>query len=102
MNWMHLDNPANILTYKEPPDFLPGDCRYFKNPDVNPLTPEWQGENAIEMGDGTYFGHGIGMRNEEAIIEALNRNRIEGSDVPAYLTKTATRPSFKSLFKHMV
>jgi protein-glutamine gamma-glutamyltransferase len=101
MNWMHLDNPADILTYRDSPDFFPGDCRYFKNPDVNPLTPEWQGENAIEMGDGTYYGHGIGIRNDTVIIAALNKNRIEGSEVSAYLMKTATRPSFKSLFIRM-
>jgi protein-glutamine gamma-glutamyltransferase len=62
MDWTHLDNPSDIMTYVDPPDFLVGDCRYFKNPDVNPLTPEWQGENAIQMGDGTYYGHGVGIK----------------------------------------
>ena len=30
MNWTHLDNPSDVMTYVDPPDFLPGDCRYFK------------------------------------------------------------------------
>jgi protein-glutamine gamma-glutamyltransferase len=63
------------------------------------MTPEWQGENAIDMGDGTYYGHGIGIRDEETMIKILNRFRVKGSNVSAYLMKTATRPDFAGLFR---
>ncbi len=97
MNWMHVDSDLGIRNYQNPGDYLPGDCRYFKNPDVNPLTPYWQGENAIDLGDGTFYGHGIGISDAEGIIRALNNNRIRGSVESAYLMDTATRPDFKYL-----
>lgn len=101
MNWLNIDNLLGIRTYREPSDYLPGDCRYFKNPDVNPLTPEWQGENAIDLGNGLYYGHGIGITNADRIIAALNLNREEGSETSAYLMETATRPDFSGLYRHM-
>jgi protein-glutamine gamma-glutamyltransferase len=97
MNWQHLDNDLNIIEYPKAVDYLPGDCRYFKNPDVDPLTPEWQGENVIVMGDDAYYGHGIGITSAESIIEALNRKRIKGSKVSAYLLDLTKRPNFKYL-----
>ncbi|WP_308218774.1 hypothetical protein [Bacillus cereus group sp. BfR-BA-01347] len=42
--------------------FLPGDVVYFNNPDFHPQTPWWIGENAVVLGDGTYFGHGLGIK----------------------------------------
>ncbi len=97
MDWQHLDSDLGISMYRNLVDYLPGDCRYFNNPDVNPLTPEWQGENAIDLGDGTYYGHGIGIKTAEGIINALNRNRKSGAEISAYLTDTANRPNFKYL-----
>jgi len=49
MDWMYLDKDLGVLTYRNVKSALPGDCLYFKNPDVNPDTPEWQGENAIML-----------------------------------------------------
>lgn len=97
MNWHYMDRDLGIGYYEDLEDYLPGDCRYFKNPDVDPLTPEWQGENAIDLGDGTYYGHGIGIETSDEIIDALNDFRIEGSTVSAYLLDSATRPGFKYL-----
>lgn len=97
MNWHYIDRDLDIGYYENQEDYLPGDCRYFKNPDVDPLTPEWQGENAIDLGDGTYYGHGIGIETGDEIIEALNDYRIEGSTTSAYLLDSATRPNFKYL-----
>ena len=97
MNWQHLDRDLGIATHRNQRDYLPGDCRYFRNPDVDPETPQWQGENAIDLGDGTYYGHGIGIRTAEGIIDALNRRRFSGSMTSAYLMDTATRPDFKYL-----
>ena len=36
MNWSNLDRDLDIADYSNLQDYLPGDCRYFKNPDVNP------------------------------------------------------------------
>jgi len=98
MNWRHIDNDLRIQYIDPVPDFLPGDCLYFRNPDVNPLTPQWQGENAIDLGNGTYYGHGVGIRTAQEIIAALNRHRRRGSEQSAYLLDSATRPNFRHLF----
>lgn len=97
MNWQHLDSELGIMDYMNVADYLPGDCRYFKNPDVDPLNPEWQGENVIDLGNGMYYGHGIGIADAEKIIEKLNKKRISGSTVSAYLMNFAKRPNFKNL-----
>ncbi len=97
MNWQQLDNDLRIGYFRNPIDYLPGDCRYVRNPDVNPLTPEWQGENAIDLGNGFYYGHGIGIKTVDAIIAALNNNRRPGSTESAYLTDSVNRLGFMHL-----
>ncbi|MGM0878534.1 MAG: protein-glutamine gamma-glutamyltransferase [Bacillota bacterium] len=79
--------------------FLPGDVVYFNNPDFNPRTPQWRGENAVVLGDGTYFGHGLAIKTAEQMIHALNKRRKPGANQSAYLTNLVTRPSFKHLAK---
>ncbi|KAB7704094.1 protein-glutamine gamma-glutamyltransferase [Bacillus aerolatus] len=76
---------------------LPGDVVYFKNPDFNPQASQWRGENAVVLGDGTYFGHGIGIKTAEQMIDALNKERRPGASQSAYLTDVVARPSFKHL-----
>ena len=66
---------------------------------VNPETSWWRGENAVSLGDGTYFGHGLGIGTAEQIIGALNKTRKPGSNQSAYLTNVVVRPSFKHLAK---
>lgn len=100
MNWQEMDDLMGITTYRRQPVYIPGDNRYFRNPDVNPLTPEWQGENAIDLGSGKYYGHGIGITTGDGIIEALNRNRVEDSQISAYLMDSATRPHFRGLYQY--
>lgn len=97
MNWQHLDSDLGIVDYMNVADYLPGDCRYFKNPDVDPLNPEWQGENVIDLGNSIYYGHGIGIADAEKIIDKLNKKRISGATVSAYLVNSAKRPNFKYL-----
>ena len=99
MNWQHIDRDFGLVDYPNALDYLPGDGRYFKNPDVNPLTPEWQGENAFDLGNGSYYGHGIGVKSAGEIIEALNENRIEGSEVSAYLLNSVKRLGFDHLYE---
>jgi len=100
MNWQEIDDLLNVATYRSPPDYFPGDCLYVRNPDVDPLTPEWQGENIIDLGNGKYYGHGIGIGDMDHFIKALNRNRIPGSEVSAYLMDSVTRPDFRALYRH--
>jgi len=101
MNWKRLDRNLGVKTYNNSVDELPGDCCYFKNPDVDPLTPEWQGENAITLGDGTYYGHGIGIKTADGIIHTLNNHRKSEATISAYKMNTATRPGFKHLFEKL-
>lgn len=98
MDWQNLDGKLKVNTYRNPPDFFPGDCRYIKNPDVNPLTPEWQGENAIDLGNSHYYGHGVGITTVDNIIYSLNKNRKAGSNVPAYMLDSCTLPDLRGLF----
>lgn len=100
MNWQQMDEIMGVTTYRGLSDYLPGDCRYFSNPDVDPITPEWQGENAIDLSGGRYYGHGIGIGEADEFISVLNANRIEGAQTSAYLMDTATRPDFKGLYQY--
>lgn len=98
MNWHRLSRELRSSgMMQRVKDHLPGDRRYFANPDVDPRTPEWQGENVIDLGDGRYYGHGIGIQRGDRIIAALNGNRRPGADREAYLMDTAGRPDFKLL-----
>jgi len=85
------------LEWERPADYFPGDVRYFKNPDVNPLHIEWQGENVIDVGNGMYYGHGIGILPAGTIIAELNKRRRPGAQRSAYLMEDAARPSFQYL-----
>ena len=98
MNWHHIDRLLQEVGFmKKRMDYFPGDRRYFANPDVDPLTPEWQGENVIDLDGELYYGHGIGIYNAKTITKALNKNRSEGADESAYLKDSAGRPNFKNL-----
>ena len=77
--------------------YLLGDRGYFRNPDVNPKTPEWQGENVIVLPDSLYYGHGIGIADADDMIKALNSNRIAGAERSAYLLDMAGRPDYRQL-----
>jgi protein-glutamine gamma-glutamyltransferase len=92
----HLDSDYKIYTFHGN-HLLPGDVVYFNNPDVNPKTFWWRGQNSVDLGDGTYFGHGFGIRTHDEMIELLNEKRKPGSKTSAYLTSLITRPSFKDL-----
>ncbi|MBM7619807.1 protein-glutamine gamma-glutamyltransferase [Bacillus tianshenii] len=78
---------------------IPGDVAYFNNPDYHPETPWWRGENAIVMGDGMYFGHGIGIKTAQEITDFLNSVRQPDSTTPAALINLVARPSIKHLYE---
>jgi len=98
MNWSGLDPLIREAgTPKKAADQLPGDRGYFRNPEVDPETPEWQGENVIILSDTLYYGHGIGVTRAEGIIRGLNAHRKEGATQSAYLMDEVGRPDFKKL-----
>lgn len=92
----HADSDLG-LTALTTPDYIPGDVVYFDNPDFNPQTPQWRGENAVVLEDDTYFGHGIGIKTAEQMIVDLNKRRKLWSNRTAYLSKIVARPSFSHL-----
>jgi protein-glutamine gamma-glutamyltransferase len=94
-NWVY-DQDLNLRTH-EGTDFLPGDCVYFKNPEHDLKTSQWQGENAIILDENLYYGHGIGITTSQIIINFLNTKRKKNSNKSAYLTNHITRLNFDYL-----
>lgn len=95
----HYDEDLGITT-KSGNDFLPGDCLYFKNPEFDPETPQWRGENTIFLGKDMYYGHGIGIRTAQGIIEALNKYRKKDATETAYLKQQVTRLDYRYLSQY--
>lgn len=79
------------LVTKNGGNLVPGDLVYFKNPQVNPATMHWQGENAIYLGNYFFYGHGVGVKTEEQIVDVLNQKRMPFAFLSAYLTDVITR-----------
>ncbi|WLR53745.1 protein-glutamine gamma-glutamyltransferase [Mesobacillus subterraneus] len=92
-NW-NYDPDLAIITL-EGNEFIPGDVVYFMNPDFE--KPIWRGENAVVLGNGLYYGHGIGIGTAEEMINALNTLRKRGSTVSAFMLKQHSRLNFKYL-----
>jgi protein-glutamine gamma-glutamyltransferase len=98
MNWHYVHDLLSEAGYmRTAKDYMPGDRRYVINPDVNPLTPECRGENLIDLGNGRYYGHGIGTGSVEYVIRELNECRREGATRSAYLLDTVGLLNFKLL-----
>ncbi|MBJ6361852.1 protein-glutamine gamma-glutamyltransferase [Paenibacillus sp. GCM10012307] len=93
----HYDSDLHLMQEQGSDQALRGDVLYFANPDFDPSTPQWQGENVIKMGPDSYYGHGIGITSAEDIIRSLNHTRKPGSTRPAYLTNAFYHPDFEYL-----
>lgn len=93
----HFDGGLRIITWGNVRKSFPGDILYFRNPDYDPKTPEWQGENAVKLQHDLYYGHGIGILNSRKMIEALNGFRKPNANHPAYLEDQVTFPDYKYL-----
>ncbi len=76
-----------------------GDVVYFRNPEVNPVTPQWQGENAVLLSNDLYYGHGMGVLTAAEIINKLNMSRKPGSVESAYLTETVVQLDYSYFFQ---
>ncbi|ANE48928.1 hypothetical protein SY83_14185 [Paenibacillus swuensis] len=92
------DEDLRIIT-KPGYESFPGDVLYFKNPDVNPATPEWQGENVIELGNNLFFGHGMGIKTPIEVIQELNAYRRPFAFRSAFLMHQVTAPDYKYLYQ---
>jgi hypothetical protein len=66
-------------------ELWPGDRVYFKNPDFEPSFTAGQGENTIFLGDGRFFGHGLGIKTKDQIIKKLNKLRKPGATKKAFM-----------------
>jgi len=95
-DWHYNSNLRLVVNYNKA-EALPGDVVYFKNPDHAPDKEEWQGENAIMLENGLYYGHGIGIAPAGVIIDSLNQERVPGSITSAYLTNESLHPDFEHL-----
>lgn len=100
MNWHNLDPKIAEIGYLSPTTYyLPGDRRYFYNPDVAPDTPEWQGENSIQLIYDKHYAHDFGIVSADEIFSALNNERRSNATRSAFLKKGVGRPDFNYLFK---
>ena len=100
MNWHSVNPPlSGIGQLFDIKAFLPGDRTYFMNPDVNPETPEWQGENTVVLSPDSYYGPGLGIHDEAAMVRMLNHHRVEDAQETAYLLKQAGRLDYNNLLK---
>ena len=101
MDWKSIDRDLALVSQHNIADELPGDARYFMNPDVDPLRPEWQGENVYYLGGGRYYGHGLGINDADSIIRSLNSARKHGATRSAYLMDPAKRQDYRYLSKYI-
>lgn len=95
-DWKY-DSDLHIRILHNKNEAYPGDVLYFENPDFNPNTPQWRGENAIMLSNDQYFGHGIGIKNERDMILALNKRRKPGSTTSAFLTDQVNQLDYEYL-----
>ncbi|WP_422659933.1 protein-glutamine gamma-glutamyltransferase [Paenibacillus sp. EC2-1] len=95
-DWQY-DSDLRIRIIQNKNEAYPGDVVYFENPDFNPNTPQWRGENAIMLSDDKYFGHGIGIKNASEMISALNRRRKPGSTTSAFFSEQVDQLDFEHL-----
>ncbi|TKH41845.1 protein-glutamine gamma-glutamyltransferase [Paenibacillus terrae] len=93
----HYDSDLKLIQEQGSHKAVPGDILYFNNPDVSPETPEWKGENVVKLREDSFYGHGIGIRTAEGIIDSLNRHRRPGATTSAYLTNEVIYPDFAYL-----
>jgi len=93
----HLDSDLRLITVNDASEAYPGDVQYFKNPDVSFLTPWWQGENVVKLGENLYYGHGVGILPSEGIIAKLNSHRKIGAKRSAYMLNQTSYPDFAYL-----
>lgn len=102
LDWQYDKDLGLITQTITKTEVLPGDVLYFDNPDYNPETPEWRGENVVFLGNGTYYGHGIGITGATEMFYFLNTQRKPDARHLAYLMDMVVRPGFASLARFSI
>jgi protein-glutamine gamma-glutamyltransferase len=97
-DWHHNSN-LRLKERTHPEEAVAGDVLYFKNPDFDPSTPWWRGENVVKLEQGRYYGHGIGIRTAEEIITHLNSSRKPRSTQSAFLADTFDQLDYSFLWQ---
>jgi protein-glutamine gamma-glutamyltransferase len=95
----HYNSNLRLQDRIHPEEAVAGDVLYFKNPDFDPSTPWWRGENVVKLEQTLYYGHGIGIRTAEEIITGLNRSRKPGSTQSAFLADRFDQLDFSFLWR---
>ncbi|NOW93888.1 DUF4157 domain-containing protein [Mucilaginibacter sp. SG564] len=108
------DKFEELPTKQKISELIPGDHGYFKNfADYGAKHPNglWQGENVIYYGNGKFRGFGIGIYDEDTILDRLVYYYNKDLDDKDKKTKTdlikegggftgwVTRPSIKQILK---
>lgn len=99
-DWQY-DKDLRLILENDPNLAYTGDVLYFRNPEVDPAHMEWQGENAVILGNGLFFGHGMGIVTSGQIIASLNRNRRPGATRSAYLANEVLTIDYRDLYRLM-
>jgi protein-glutamine gamma-glutamyltransferase len=97
-DWQY-DQDLGLIVYRGT-DFLPGDCVYFNNPDVDPRISHLRGENSIILEENLYFGHGAGIKTRQETIQFLNSTRKPNAKISAYLMDLIARLNFSYLLRY--
>ena len=97
-DWISEPVMKDLIIERNVSEHLYGDGCYFKNPEYNPATSEWQGENVIALPKGMFYGHGIGIESANKIIHELNNRRKAGATISAFLENTVNRAYISRLF----
>jgi protein-glutamine gamma-glutamyltransferase len=95
----HFNSNLRLIDRMNPMEAVAGDILYFQNPDFDPATPWWRGENAILLGQDLYYGHGLGIKTSDEIVEGLNKSRKPGSFQSASLADRFDQLDFSYLWR---
>ncbi|SFL55726.1 protein-glutamine gamma-glutamyltransferase [Paenibacillus sp. 1_12] len=95
----HFNSNLRLNDKTDPNEAVAGDILYFNNPDFDPSTPWWRGENVVKMEQDLYYGHGIGIRTSDEIITGLNKSRKPGSTESASLSDRYDQLDFAFLWR---
>ncbi|NOU68595.1 protein-glutamine gamma-glutamyltransferase [Paenibacillus sp. LMG 31461] len=94
-NW-HSNSNLRLIDRTIHEESVMGDVLYFENPEYDPMIPWGKGENVVMMGKGLFYGHGygLGIATSKEVITVLNKHRIPGSTISAYLADRYVHPDF--------
>jgi hypothetical protein len=101
--WQMEDSLASLMVNRHPKPgqgtetdlgdhtLVPGNYYYFRNWDVTDEARArgWQGENVIYLGEGRFYGHGIGLGDGSMFVGKLAGEMKPGGKTPSLLNLDA-------------